>query len=181
MNKEIKNWPTYTSQSWVVSNVMKTYVTINNDQSNVYFTGEDADADMFIKTSSLYINRTILKLCKSVQDGVVTQFMLHHVLNLQYCDGFLRNNVVWLRRWWQHSIYSLSYFEAFAQLDVIVLFCNVTIFLVLAFLFVVIPVRGLLHNKDQNHLLPKLAVFSHITFLFKGISKTIDIVPYCIL
>ena len=66
---------------------MKTYVTINNDQSIVYFTGEDADADICIKTSSLYINRTILKLCKSVQDGVVTQFMLHHVLNLQYCDG----------------------------------------------------------------------------------------------
>lgn len=40
-----------------------------------------------INTKSLYINRTILKLCKSVRDGVVTQFMLHHVLNLQYCDG----------------------------------------------------------------------------------------------
>ena len=40
-----------------------------------------------IKTKSLYTNKTILKLCKSAQDGVVTQFMLHHVLNLQYCDG----------------------------------------------------------------------------------------------
>ena len=38
-------------------------------------------------------------------------------------------------------------------------FCNVMIVLVLAFLFVVVPVSGLLYNKDQNHLLPKLAVF----------------------
>ena len=39
------------------------------------------------------------------------------------------------------------------------LFCNVIIVSVLALLFVVVPVSGLLYNKDQNHLLPKLAVF----------------------
>ena len=33
------------------------------------------------------------------------------------------------------------------------------IFLVLDFVFVVLPVSGLLHNTDQNQLLLKLAVF----------------------
>ena len=47
-------------------------------------------------------------------------------------------------------------------------FCNVMIVLVLAFLFVVVPVSGLLYNKDQNHLLPKLAVFQSYRILIQA-------------
>ena len=45
------------------------------------------------------------------------------------------------------------------------LFCYVIIVSVLALLFVVVPVSGLLYNKDQNHLLPKLAVFQSYRIL----------------
>ena len=48
------------------------------------------------------------------------------------------------------------------------LFCNVIIVSVLALLFVVVPVSGLFHNKVQNHLLPKLAVFQSYRILIQA-------------
>ena len=45
---------------------MKTYVTINNDQSIVYFTGEDADADICHQNLTSVHQWNILKLCKSL-------------------------------------------------------------------------------------------------------------------
>ena len=37
-----------------------------------------------IGTKSLFVNRTIIKICESHQEGIVQQFMLHFILNLAY-------------------------------------------------------------------------------------------------
>ena len=37
-----------------------------------------------IGTKSLFVNRTIIKISESHQEGIVQQFMLHFILNLAY-------------------------------------------------------------------------------------------------
>ena len=39
-----------------------------------------------IETKSLFVNRTIIKIYESHQDGVVQQFMLRFILNLAYAN-----------------------------------------------------------------------------------------------
>ena len=66
---------------------MKTYVTINNDRSIVYFTGEDADADMCHRNKKSVHQWKYSKIVQIGVERVKLLYVFRNSVRYQTCRG----------------------------------------------------------------------------------------------